>query len=61
MPWEFAKVAMEQNLQKALNAAKHRKYVAMDETGQGSETHYNIFESHVTGRNINDKAYGPSN
>ena len=55
LPWPYARAALQEGgLQKALRAAKTRGYIHPDEECQGSEAHYNFFESLITGRSQAD-------
>jgi hypothetical protein len=52
LPRPFADNVLKQGVLKALQAAKSRHYISKHEVCKGSEAHYNVFESMITGRNL---------
>ena len=51
---------MREGLDAGLNAAKEKKYVKADETLEGSDEHYNMFESMISGRDMHNKETPPT-
>ena len=55
LPWPYARAALQEGgLSKALRTAKTRGYIHPNEACEGSEAHYNFFESLITGRSQAD-------
>lgn len=52
IPRRYARMVMRDGLDKAIEAAKEQAYIAPDETCLGSEDHYNVFESCISGRSM---------
>ena len=50
---------MRESLEAGLTAAKEKSYVKADEMLQGSNEHYNMFESMITGRDMHNKLTTP--
>jgi hypothetical protein len=59
IPRPYADLAVEKGVEQALHQSKVRKYIAPDETCAVSDTYYNLFESMMTGRDINDNSLLP--
>jgi len=54
IPRTFAKIVMRESLEKALEAAKSKGYLAESEKCEGSNEHYNYFEAMISGRDPHD-------
>lgn len=59
IPRTFAKIVMRESLEKALEAAKSKGYLAENETCEGSDEHYNYFEAMISGRDPHDTSLKP--
>mmetsp|Transcript_46346 Transcript_46346/g.91873 ORF Transcript_46346/g.91873 Transcript_46346/m.91873 type:complete len:707 (-) Transcript_46346:195-2315(-) len=59
IPRTFAKIVMRESLEKALEAAKSKGYLAESETCEGSNEHYNYFEAMISGRDPHDTSVNP--
>ena len=52
---------MRESKEAGLAAAKEKAYVHADENLDGSDEHYSMFESMITGRDMHDKEQPPTN
>jgi hypothetical protein len=50
---------MREGVEAGLTAAKEKDFVAPNETLDGTEEHYNFFDSLISGRDMNNKDTPP--
>ena len=55
IPRTYARQVMREGLEAGLTAAKEKAYVRVDEALEGSDEHYNMFESMISGRDMHNK------
>lgn len=61
IPRTYAKILMREGEEQAITAAKEKGYIPDDVTSfEGSDIHYNMFESMISQRNMYDKTMEPS-
>lgn len=61
IPRTFAKIVMREGEENALNISKEKDYIPQEVNSlEGTEFHYNLFESMLSGRNYHDKNLKPS-
>jgi hypothetical protein len=52
-------VTQEGGIDKAISKAKMREYLEQEELCFGSDAHFNMYESMITGRNMHDESSKP--
>lgn len=60
VPRTIARQIMREGLEKTLPIAIEKGFVGSDETCEGSEDHYNYFESMISGRDMHDASCPPT-
>jgi Haem-binding uptake, Tiki superfamily, ChaN len=61
IPRTFAKQVMKESESAAVDAAKKMDYIPQDtQTLEGTDLHYNLFESMLSGRSMHDPSKKPS-
>lgn len=61
IPRTFAKLIMQQGEEGAIKAALEKDYLHPETNSlEGSEYHYNFFESMISGRNMHDESLKPN-
>jgi arsenite methyltransferase len=61
IPRTYARMLMREGEEQTIEAAKAKGYLPADlESIEGSELHYNMFESMITGRNMYDESLQPN-
>ena len=58
IPRSFARLLMKEGKEKAIEEARRAGFIAPHETLEGTDQHYNFFESLLTGRNIHQDPHG---
>ena len=59
IPRTYARQIMRESKEAGLTAAKEKGYVKPDEDLEGTDDHYNMFESMISGRDMHNKDNKP--